>query len=140
MDTELTVAIAQILTGAAIASQLDTLSHATFYGREKDKVIFPITLANLKLHGVDAPGIWHGNTLTRQESYGELFRNAPELFDVVMMNPPFGGTEGIEAQTRYPYKTGRTQFLFLQEVMDSLTSTGRAGLVVDEGLLLPLAP
>ncbi|MCL0099556.1 type I restriction-modification system subunit M [Dehalococcoidia bacterium] len=123
------------LGDSAIASQMDTLSRTTLYGREKDKVIFPITLANLKLHGVDAPGIWHGNTLTNQESYGELFTNAPELFDVVMMNPPFGGTEDVEAQTKYPYKTGKTQFLFLQEVMDSLTATGRAGVVVDEGLL-----
>ena len=52
-----------------------------------------------------------------------------------MMNPPFGGREGPEAQTRYPYKTSATQVLFLQEVIDSLKPTGRAGIVVDEGLL-----
>jgi len=64
-----------------------------------------------------------------------LYAGAPELFDVVMMNPPFGGKEGPEAQTRYPYKTSATQVLFLQEVIDSLKPTGRAGIVVDEGLL-----
>ena len=47
----------------------------------------------------------------------------------------FGGREGAEAQTRYPYKTGATQVLFLQEVIDTLKHGGRAGIVVDEGLL-----
>ena len=51
------------------------------------------------------------------------------------MNPPFGGREGADAQTRYPFKTSSTQVLFLQEVIDSLKSGGRAGIVVDEGLL-----
>ena len=51
------------------------------------------------------------------------------------MNPPFGGREGQEAQTKYAYKTGATQVLFLQEVIDSLKNGGRAGIVVDEGLL-----
>ena len=44
--------------------QLDTLKHRTFYGREKDNAIYPIALANLVLHGIDDPHVWHGNTLT----------------------------------------------------------------------------
>ena len=51
------------------------------------------------------------------------------------MNPPFGGSEGQDAQTRYTYKTGATQVLFLQEVIDSLKNRGGAGIVVDEGLV-----
>ena len=120
---------------SATADQLERLATGTFYGREKENLIYPIALANLALHGIDRPNIWHGNTLTRNESYGGLFRGAPDLFDVILMNPPFGGKEGSEAQTRYPYKTGSTQVLFLQEVIDSLKSGGRAGIVVDEGLL-----
>jgi type I restriction enzyme M protein len=114
---------------------LELLRRGTFYGREKDNVIYPIALANLVLHGIDEPRIWHGNTLTRAEQYGGLFADAPPLFDVVLMNPPFGGKEGKEAQTRYAYKTGATQVLFLQEVMDSLKPGGRCGIVVDEGVL-----
>ncbi len=120
---------------SATAGQLKQLRNETFYGREKENLIYPIALANLVLHGIDQPNICHGNTLTRSESYGGLFRGAPELFDVILMNPPFGGREGAEAQVRYPYKTGATQVLFLQEVIASLTSGGRAGIVVDEGLL-----
>ena len=120
---------------SATATQMERLATATFYGREKENLIYPIALANLALHGIDRPNIWHGNTLTRNESYGGLFQGAPDLFDVILMNPPFGGKEGSEAQTRYPYKTGSTQVLFLQEVIDSLKPSGRAGIVVDEGLL-----
>ncbi len=120
---------------SATGEQIDQLATATLYGREKENLIYPIALANLVLHGIDQPNIWHGNTLTRSESYGGLFRGAPALFDVVLMNPPFGGREGPEAQVRFPYKTGATQVLFLQEVIDSLKPNGRAGIVVDEGLL-----
>ena len=120
---------------AATADQFEQLATETFYGREKENLVYPITLANLVLHGIDRPNIWHGNTLTRSETYGALFRGAPDLFDVILMNPPFGGKEGAEARTRYAYKTGSTQVLFLQEVIDSLKMGGRAGIVVDEGLL-----
>ena len=123
------------LGDAATADQLETLSTGTFFGREKENLIYPISLANLVLHGIDQPNIWHGNTLTRNETYGGLFESAPALFDVVLMNPPFGGKEGAEARTRYPYKTSATQVLFLQEVIDSLKQDGRCGIVVDEGLL-----
>ncbi len=114
---------------------LETLKERTFYGREKDNAIYPIALANLVLHGIDEPHIWHGNTLTGAETYGGLFDGAPALYDVVLMNPPFGGKEGKEAQTRFPYKTSATQVLFLQHVIDSLKPGGRCGIVLDEGVL-----
>jgi type I restriction enzyme M protein len=48
--------------------QLDVLKHRTFYGREKDNLIYPIGLANLTLHNIDEPHIWHGNSLTGGET------------------------------------------------------------------------
>ncbi|MGD9719891.1 MAG: N-6 DNA methylase [Pirellulales bacterium] len=115
--------------------QLDQLRHETFYGREKENLIYPIALANLVLHGIDQPNLWHGNTLTGGVTYDGLYADAPEQFDVVMTNPPFGGKEGKEAQTRFAFKTGATQVLFLQHVIDSLKPTGRSGIVLDEGVL-----
>lgn len=115
--------------------QLETLKSRTFYGREKDNLIYPIALANLVLHGIDDPHIWHGNTLTGAEIYGGLFTDAPSLYDVILMNPPFGGKEGKEAQTNFPYKTSSTQVLFLQQVIRSLKNGGRCGIVLDEGVL-----
>ncbi len=119
----------------ATAEQLATLKEQTFWGREKENLIYPIALANLILHGIDKPNIWHGNTLTGQESYGGLFEDEPQTFDVILTNPPFGGKEGIEAQTRFDYRTGSTQVLFLQHIIRSLRHGGRCGMVLDEGSL-----
>jgi type I restriction enzyme M protein len=119
----------------ATADQLETLKQRTFWGREKENLIYPIALANLVLHGIDKPNLWHGNTLTGREDYGGLFEEAPALFDVILTNPPFGGKEGKEAQTNFDYKTSATQVLFLQHVIRSLRPGGRCGIVLDEGLL-----
>lgn len=115
--------------------QIETLKSRTFFGREKENLVYPIALANLILHGIDQPNIWHGNTLTGAEIYGGLFQSAPALFDVILTNPPFGGKEGKEAQTRFSYKTGATQILFLQHVIDSLKPGGKCAIVLDEGAL-----
>ncbi len=117
------------------ADQLETIKRRTFYGREKDNATYPIALANLVLHNIDEPHIWHGNTLTNAATYDGLFTDAPALFDVISMNPPFGGKEGVEAQKNFTYKTGATQILFLQHVLDSLKPGGRCGIVLDEGVL-----
>jgi len=116
-------------------SDSECLKTRTFYGREKENLVYPIVLANLVLHEVDEPHIWHGNTLTGQEAYGGLFQGAPALFDVVLTNPPFGGKEGKDARTQFAYKTSSTQVLFLQHVIDSLKPGGRCGIVMDEGVL-----
>ncbi len=123
------------LGSKATAAQLTALKRRTFFGREKDDAIFPIALANLVLHNIDEPHIWHGNTLTGAETYGGLYADAPSTYDVILMNPPFGGKEGQEAQTRFAYKTGATQVLFLQHVIDSLKPGGRCGIVLDDGVL-----
>ena len=117
------------------ATDLQTLSEETFWGREKDNLAYPIALANLVLHGIDFPHIWHGNTLTDNPDYADLFAKQPGRFQVILTNPPFGGKEGAEAQDKFPFKTSSTQVLFLQHVIDSLANNGRAGMVVDEGLL-----
>ena len=117
------------------AGALRRLAEQTFYGREKDNLAYPIGLANLVLHGIDYPHIWHGNTLTDTADYAGLFEGAPAHFDVILTNPPFGGKEGAEAQSAFAYKTTATQVLFLQHVIDALADGGRCGMVVDEGLL-----
>ena len=123
------------LGAKATAGQYERLKQETFFGREKENLIYPIALANLILHGIDQPNLWHGNTLTEGEIYGGLFQDAPPQFDVILTNPPFGGKEGKEAQTHFAYKTGATQVLFLQHVIDRLKSGGRCGIVLDEGVL-----
>jgi type I restriction enzyme M protein len=87
------------------------------------------------LHGIDDPHIWHGNSLSEIATYAGLFDGAPKFFDYVLMNPPFGGKEGKEAQTPYEYKTGATQVLFIQNVLHSMKPGSRCGIVLDEGVL-----
>jgi type I restriction enzyme M protein len=122
-------------TNNATPDQIEALKTRTFFGREKENLIYPIALANLVLHGIDDPHIWHGNTLTGQETFGGLFQGAPALFDVILSNPPFGAKEGKEAQTNFAFKTGATQVLFLQHVIDSIRPGGTCGIVLDEGVL-----
>jgi type I restriction enzyme M protein len=122
--------------GDAITSvQLDILKHRTFYGREKDNAVYPIALSNLILHGIDEPHIWHGNSLSGNKTYDGLFTGAPQFFDCVLMNPPFGGKEGKDAQIPYDYKTNATQVLFLQNVLKSMKTGSKCGIVLDEGVL-----
>ena len=121
--------------GEVSTEQLDQLKHHSFYGREKDDLAYPIALANLVLHGIDQPHLWHGNTLSNQAIYDGLYEGAPERFHVLLTNPPFGGKEGIEAQARFPFKTRSTQVLFVQALQQSLLPGGRCGVVLDEGFL-----
>ena len=124
-----------MIAHAESGSDIELLKTRTFYGREKEGLVYPIALANLVLQEIDEPHIWHGNMLTGLEVYGGLFQEAPALFDIVLTNPPFGGKEGKDAQTRFAYKTSATQVLFLQHVIDSLKPGGRCGIVMDEGVL-----
>jgi type I restriction enzyme M protein len=120
------------ISGPAIAR----FRQKTFWGREKENLIYPIGLANLILHGIDRPNIWHGNALTGDEVYGGLFEGAPAQFDVTLTNPPFGGKESAAAQTNFDYRTSATQVLFLQHIIRTLrTDGGRGGMVIDEGVL-----
>lgn len=115
------------------AQEIEILKHKTFFGREKDNQVYPIALANLILHQIDSPAIWHGNTLSEDASYEGLFKNAPVVFDVILTNPPFGGKESKVIKDKYD--TGATQICFLQHVKDSLKAGGRCAIVMDEGVL-----
>ncbi len=119
------------------SDEIERLRRETFYGRDKEDLIYPIALANLVLHGIDEPHIWHGNTLTVVPSASEHrpFGELPTQYDVVLTNPPFGGKENKQAQDRFTFKTSSTQVLFIQYVVSSLRMGGRCGMVLDEGVL-----
>jgi type I restriction enzyme M protein len=117
------------------STDIEKLKHDTFFGREKENLVLPIALANLVLHGIDQPNLWHGNSLTRRATYAELFRHAPAQFDVILTNPPFGGKEGRDAQKNFAFETGSTQVLFVQDILSELAPDGTCAIVLDEGLL-----
>ena len=111
----------------------ETLQRRTFYGREKSARTYLLGLMNLILHGIQVPNIERTNTLARN------VRNIPEAerYDVILTNPPFGGSEHETIQQNFPIKGQATEMLFLQHIMKSLKRKpgSRAGVVVPEGML-----
>lgn len=108
-----------------------TLQERTFFGQEKKPVPALLGLMNMVLHGVTAPRIVRRNTLE------ENIRQVSERYDVVLTNPPFGGTEGRHIQANFPVQATATELLFLQHIMKKLKPRdgARCGMVVPEGTL-----
>jgi type I restriction enzyme M protein len=86
---------------------------------------------NMILHGIETPNILHTNTLA--ENLADI--QEKDRFDVVLANPPFGGTERKEVQQNFPIKTSETAFLFLQHFIKMLKAGGRAGVVIKNTFL-----
>ncbi len=119
----------------ATVDQLEMIKQRAFLGQGKRKPY-------LSYRSCESHSSWYRQAESlawqhayRKEIYGGLFEDAPQAFDVILTNPPFGGKESKEAQTNFDYKTGATQALFLQHVIRSLREGGRCGIVLDEGLL-----
>ena len=127
--------IARNLGSSPLSTDIEALKHDTFFGREKENLVLPIALANLVLHGIDQPNLWHGNSLTRRATYAALFDKAPKQFDVILTNPPFGGKEGKDAQKNFAFETSSTQVLFVQDILAELAPKGTCAIVLDEGML-----
>ena len=75
--------------GNLTTKDLETLQTRTFYGKEKKSLAYVIAIMNMILHGIEAPSIIHTNTLT--EKLADI--QEKDRFNVIMTNPPFGGTE-----------------------------------------------
>jgi len=109
-----------------------TLQERTFYGQEKKPVPALLGLMNMVLHGVAAPQVRRKNTLEE-----DVRGTVSERYDVVMTNPPFGGTEGRHIQQNFPVPSNATELLFIQHIMKKLKPRdgARCGMVVPEGTL-----
>ena len=131
-------AYAQIKPQVQLVEDERTLQQDTFYGQEKKAVPALLGTLNMVLHGVTAPHIQRRNTL--EES---ILGSVAPRFDVVVTNPPFGGTEGRHIQANFPVPANATELLFLQHIMKKLklrdgapgTPGARCGMVVPEGTL-----
>lgn len=112
----------------------EALLQETITGVEKKPLPHLLCTTNMLLHGIDTPkNIRHDNTLSRPlRDYG----SADEV-DIVMTNPPFGGTEedGIENNFPANYRTRETADLFLVLILRILKTGGRAAVVLPDGTL-----
>ena len=108
-----------------------TLQERTFFGKEKKSLAYVIAIMNMILHGIEAPNVLHTNTLT--ENINDI--QEKDRFEVVLANPPFGGSERKEIQQNFNIKTGETAFLFLQHFIKILKAGGRGGIVIKNTFL-----
>ena len=113
------------------AAEYQQLQNNTFYGKEKKSLAYVIGIMNMILHGVEAPNILHTNTLS--ENLADIQQK--DRVDVILANPPFGGSERSEIQQNFPIKTGETAYLFLQHFIKMMKSGGRCGVVIKNTFL-----
>jgi type I restriction enzyme M protein len=116
------------------------LQEKSINGGEAKPLPYMLAQMNLLLHGLDAPAIDYGNSLTVKIT--EL--GAKDRVDVILTNPPFGGEEEAGIRNNFPAdkQTSETALLFLQLIMRKLrkpsgnnTTGGRAAVVVPNGTL-----
>ncbi len=107
------------------------LQSKTFFGKEKGSLPYIIGVMNMILHGVETPNIVHTNTLA--ENLADI--QEKDRFDVILANPPFGGSERPEIQQNFPIKGSETAYLFLQHFIKKTKAGGRAGVVIKNTFL-----
>ena len=113
------------------ASDFEKLQNKTFYGQEKKALAYIIGIMNMVLHGIEAPNIIHSNSLNQNV----MDIQEKDRHDVILANPPFGGSERKVVQQNFPILTGETAYLFLQHFMRKLRAGGRAAVVIKNTFL-----
>jgi type I restriction enzyme M protein len=100
---------------------------------EKKALPHLLCVTNMLLHDIDNPVITHGNSLERNvRDYKE-----DERFDVVLMNPPYGGSEKEGVKINFPadLQSSETADLFMSVIMYRLKKNGRAAVIIPDGFL-----
>lgn len=102
---------------------------ANFKGYDISPDMVRLSLVNLYLHGFVEPHIAEYDTLTSEERWNEYA-------DVILANPPFMSPKGgIRPHRRFSVQSKRSEVLFVDYVAEHLTPTGRAGVIVPEGVI-----
>jgi type I restriction enzyme M protein len=108
--------------------------HSDIHGVELKPLPHMLAITNMILHGVEDPStILRGDMLSRPYTeYGPKDR-----VDVIIANPPFGGTvtDGTELNFPSQFRTKETADLFLVLFVHLLKDGGRAGIVLPDGSL-----
>ncbi len=100
-----------------------------FKGYDISPDMVRLSLVNLYLHGFTDPHIFEYDTLTSEERWNEFA-------DVILANPPFMSPKGgIKPHKRFSIQAKRSEVLFVDYMAEHLTPTGRAGIIVPEGII-----
>lgn len=115
-------------------STADALQYgSSVYGIEKKQFPYMLCITNLLLHGLDIPRVYHDNSLLRDV----LDYTEEDQFDVVLMNPPYGGSEKTDVKNHFPddLASSETADLFMSVIMYRLKRGGRAAVILPDGFL-----
>ncbi|MBF0491398.1 MAG: N-6 DNA methylase [Deltaproteobacteria bacterium] len=100
-----------------------------FKGYDISPDMVRLSLVNLYLHGFTDPHIFEYDTLTSEDRWNEFA-------DVILANPPFMSPKGgIKPHKRFSIQAKRSEVLFVDYIAEHLTPTGRAGIIVPEGII-----
>lgn len=110
-----------------------TLYHNSVYGIEKKALPHLLCVTNMLIHDIDEPQILHDNSL--EIDYKDMRKM--EKFDVILMNPPYGGNEKESVKTNFPkeLRSAETADLFMNTIMYRLKKNGRCAVIVPEGFM-----
>ena len=105
----------------------------SIYGIEKKQFPYMLCITNLLLHGLDVPRVYHDNSLMRDV----LDYTENDRFNVIMMNPPYGGSEKADVKNHFPddLASSETADLFMSVIMYRLKQNGRAAVILPDGFL-----
>ena len=108
----------------------------SIYGVEKKPFPYLLCVTNMLLHDIEVPNIYHMNSL----KHNLLDYTDEDKFDVILMNPPYGGHEDKSIQGFFPddLASAETADLFMSVIMYRLKKNGRAAVVVPDGFLFGL--
>lgn len=109
---------------------------SSIYGIEKKPFPYMLCITNMLLHDLDLPQVYHDNSLLRDV----LDYTEKDQFDVILMNPPYGGSEKAEVKNHFPadLASSETADLFMSVIMYRLKKTGRAAVILPDGFLFGL--
>ena len=100
-----------------------------FAGYDISPDMVRLSRVNMYLHGFTSPNISEYDTLTSLEKWDDNF-------DVIFSNPPFMTPKGgITPHNRYQVSAKRSEVLFVDYIAEHLTPTGRAAIIVPEGIV-----
>lgn len=105
----------------------------SIYGIEKKQFPYMLCVTNLLLHGLDIPRVYHSNTLLRDL----LDYTEDDRVNVILMNPPYGGSEKADVKNHFPtdLASSETADLFMSVIMYRLKKNGRAAVILPDGFL-----
>ena len=103
------------------------------YGIEKKALPHMLCVTNMLIHDIDDPNILHGNAL--EMDYKDMRKMEP--FDVILMNPPYGGSEKDSVKSNFPteLRSSETADLFMNVIMFRLKKNGRCAVIIPDGFL-----